>query len=108
LNLVNELGERRIDSPTDWVRREIAEALVQGLRVIPVLLDSTKLPVAEELPHDIAGLSRCQYVLPCRRHTNIDLADLIERIIRAEPDLARAAGTVHESQIPSAQGQLGS
>jgi TIR domain len=102
LNLVNKVGERRIDSPTDWVRREIAEALAHGLRVIPVLLDSTTLPVAEELPHDIAGLSRRQYVPLRRRHTNIDLTDLAERIIQVEPDLARAAGVVQESQIPSA------
>jgi len=103
LNLVNEVGERRIDNPTDWVRREIAEALAHGLRVIPVLLDSTMLPVAEELPDDIAGLSRRQYVPLRRRHTNLDLADLVERIIQVEPDLARAAGVLRKSQEPSPQ-----
>jgi len=97
LNLVNAVGERRIDSPADWVRREIAEALAHGLRVIPVLLDGATLPAAEELPHDIAGLSRRQYVPLRRRHIGLDLADLGERIIRVEPDLARAAGAVYES-----------
>lgn len=98
LNLVNEVGERRIDNPSDWVRREIAEALTHGLRVIPVLLDGTTLPVTEELPDDIAGLSRRQYVPLRRRYTNLDLADLIKRIIQVEPDLARAAGLVQRCQ----------
>jgi hypothetical protein len=104
LSLVNGVGERRIDSPTDWVRREIVEALAHGLRVIPVLLDGATLPVAEELPNDIAGLSRRQYVPLRRRHINLDLADLVERIVQVEPDLARAAGAVHEPQVASAHG----
>jgi TIR domain len=104
LNLVNEVGERRIDNSADWVRREIAEALAHKLRVIPVLLDGMTLPVAEELPQEIAGLSRRQYVVLRRRHTNVDLADLVERIIQVEPELARAAGVVHESQIHSGDG----
>jgi TIR domain len=105
LNLVNEVGERRIDNPADWVRREIAEALAHRLRVIPVLLDGMTLPVAEELPQDIAGLSRRQYVVLRRRHTNVDLADLVERIIQVEPELARAASVLHESQIHSGMGR---
>jgi hypothetical protein len=56
-----------------------------------VLLDGMTLPVAEELPQDIAGLCRCQYVVLRRRHTKVDLADLVERIIQAEPELATAA-----------------
>src|SRR5215813_10576466 len=37
LTLTNEAGQRRIDDPQDWIRREIAEALTYGLRVVPVL-----------------------------------------------------------------------
>lgn len=91
LSLADEAGERRIDNPADWVRREIAEALSHRLRVIPVLLDGTRLPAAEELPHDISSLSRRQYVVLRHRHIDVDLADLADRIAQVEPELARSA-----------------
>lgn len=91
LTLVDEAGRRRIDDPADWTRREIAAALRHRLRVIPVLLDGATLPAAHELPEDIAGLCRRQYVVLRRRHTTVDLADIVDRIIQAEPELATAA-----------------
>src|SRR5215475_16109040 len=36
LSLTNQAGQRRIDDPEDWIRREIAEALSDGLLVVPV------------------------------------------------------------------------
>lgn len=80
LTLTDEAGKRRIDDPRDWVRREIVEALNHGLRVIPVLLDGVELPTEDDLPDDIAGLSRRQYVPLRRRYSKVDLADLAERI----------------------------
>jgi TIR domain-containing protein len=56
LTLTNAAGERRIDDPQDWIRREIVEAFTHGLRVVPVLTDGVTLPAGEELPDDIAGL----------------------------------------------------
>jgi hypothetical protein len=100
LSLINEAGERRIDDPTDWVRREIAESLARELRVIPVLLDGVKLPTEEELPGEIAGISRRQYVPLRRRHIGVDLADLVERLTTAEPELAKAAGRQQPSSEP--------
>jgi O-acetyl-ADP-ribose deacetylase (regulator of RNase III) len=46
----------------DWVRREIAEALAAGVRVVPVLVGDAGLPVESELPPDIVALARCQSV----------------------------------------------
>jgi TIR domain len=54
LTLTNTAGQRRIDDPQDWLRREIVEAFTYGLRVIPVLTDGVNLPAEEELPDDIA------------------------------------------------------
>src|SRR5262249_46849413 len=62
LTLTDKAGRRRIDDPGDWIRREIAEALSAGLRVVPVLTGGAVLPAAEDLPADIAGLSRRQYL----------------------------------------------
>jgi len=68
LTLTDAAGQRRIDDPADWVRREIAEALTHGLRVIPVLTNDVKLPTEADLPADIAGLSRRQHVSLRRRY----------------------------------------
>jgi hypothetical protein len=47
---------RRLDSPDDFVRMEVATALRSGLSVIPVLLDRTPMPTADELPVDLRPL----------------------------------------------------
>jgi TIR domain len=39
LTLADEAGQRRIDDPQDWLRREIVEAFAHARRVIPVLTD---------------------------------------------------------------------
>jgi hypothetical protein len=105
LSSTDEAGQRRIDNSADWVRREIAEASAHGLRVIPVLLDGTKLPAVGELPHDIAWLSRRQYVVLRPRCIDVDLADLVERIVKVEPELARAAGIVCRRGQPGSPGR---
>src|SRR5262249_36592909 len=91
LSLTDESGRRRIDDPRDRIRREIAEALSAGLRVVPVLTGDAVLPAAEDLPADIAGLSRRQYLLLRNRHTAVDLEFLVERITEADSELARVA-----------------
>jgi hypothetical protein len=91
LSLTDEVGIRRIDDPGDWVRREIAEALSSGLRVVPVLTSDAALPAEADLPADIAGLSRRQYLPLRRRYLSVDLAFLVERITEADPELAKIA-----------------
>jgi hypothetical protein len=101
-------GQRRIDDPADWVRREIAEALSLGLRVIPVLTGDASLPAEADLPQDIAGLSRRQYVSLRRRYTALDLAFLVERITETDQELAKTAALRQSStgrvpqQLPAA------
>jgi Effector-associated domain 1/TIR domain len=91
LTLTDAAGRPRISDPQDWIRREIVAAFSFGLRVIPVLIDGGKLPAEAELPADIAGLSRRQYVPLRRRYAAIDLDYLVEQIIRADPGLATAS-----------------
>jgi tetratricopeptide (TPR) repeat protein len=108
LTLNDAAGERRIDDPADWVRREIAEALSAGLRVIPVLTGDTALPAEADLPADIAGLSRRQHLPLRRRCTSLDLEFLVERITEADPELAKVAARRRSSagrvpqQLPAA------
>jgi hypothetical protein len=62
LNATNEKGERRLDDPNDFVRLEIATALQRDIPTVPVLFDDTSFPAPHELPVDLRGLNRRQYV----------------------------------------------
>jgi hypothetical protein len=50
-------GQRRLDTPTDFVRQELAAALKRNIPVIPVLLQGTQMPQPERLPDDLKDLS---------------------------------------------------
>jgi hypothetical protein len=51
LNAKDETNQRRLDKPDDFVAIEIAAALARSnILVIPVLVDSTHMPKASELP----------------------------------------------------------
>ena len=51
---------RRLDDPKDFVRTEIATALSNGVRVIPVLVEGATMPSEEDLPSNIKPLARRQ------------------------------------------------
>jgi hypothetical protein len=51
-------GQRRLENPDDFVRVEIATALKRNLRVIPVLVQGASMPGTDELPEDLAPLTR--------------------------------------------------
>jgi hypothetical protein len=52
-------GRRRLEQANDYVRREIAQALARSdVIVVPVLVNGADVPSAEELPDDIAALSK--------------------------------------------------
>ena len=69
---------RRIDDPADFVRLEIGHALRRGIPIVPVLVNKTAMPKAEELPADIEGLAfRNALVLD----TGIDFHHHTDRLI---------------------------
>jgi formylglycine-generating enzyme required for sulfatase activity len=57
LDAHDEDGHRRLDSPHDYVRIEIAAALKRDIRVIPILLEGTPVPRAARLPEDLKDLA---------------------------------------------------
>jgi TIR domain len=59
LEAKDDAGGRRLDDPHDFVRQEIALALQQGKKVIPVLFDDAPVPPADRLPDTLKGLADC-------------------------------------------------
>ena len=60
LTITDADGRRRLDDPNDFVRLEIEAALTRNVRVIPILVDGSRMPHAEEVPASLAGLVRRQ------------------------------------------------
>ena len=58
LTIADKTGRRRLDDPGDFVRLEVESALARSIRVIPVLVQDTPMPRAEELPPSVARLAR--------------------------------------------------
>lgn len=84
LNSRDEQGRRRLDVPDDWVRLEIAQALMRDITVIPVCLGGANLPPKTDLPDDIQSLVDHQAIsvsIPGFRH---EMSGLV-RDIRAIP-----------------------
>jgi hypothetical protein len=94
LTMAGENG-RRLDDPEDWVRREIAEALRLGIRVIPVLLAATPMPRRDQLPADIADLASRQYLRLFARSSRYDIQPLVDA-------LAELLGLADEPEGPAA------
>src|SRR5262249_20586272 len=86
LNVRNEMGERRLDDPDDFVTIEIAAALARDIRVIPVLVDGARMPKVEELPKSLKPLVRRQAIELRHAHFGRDAEALIEKIREAFSD----------------------
>src|SRR5688500_12370184 len=53
-------GNRRLDAPDDFVRREIVTALQRGTRLVPVLVQNAAMPSPAELPEPLRPLASRQ------------------------------------------------
>ena len=89
LTMTDEHGRRRLDDPDDFVRLEIEAALARGIRVIPVLVDRTRMPRDDELPEGLAKLVRLQALELSPNRFDRD----VERLLRV---LERAVAQAHE------------
>lgn len=58
LDARDERGRRRLDRHNDILRLELAAALRQKIRVLPVLIGGASMPSEDEMPADIASLAR--------------------------------------------------
>jgi hypothetical protein len=80
LDARDENGHRRLGNPDDFVRIEIGTALKRGIRVIPILLEGTQVPKADQLPDDLKELA-LRIGLDVRHASfNEDMARLIREL----------------------------
>jgi hypothetical protein len=73
-------GFRRLEKQDDFVRQEVARALQSKARVIPVLLDGTPLPAAEQLPPDLQPLTTRNALELRNSHWDEDLLRLLDHV----------------------------
>lgn len=94
-------GPARIQDPDDWVVREIATAMAQEKRLIPVLIGEADHPLASEIHPSIAGLARL-HALPFAEESDLDtIVQDIESHL-GEIDRARAmrSGLEEPVEVP--------
>ena len=82
---------RRLDAHDDYVRREVAAALTSGVPVVPVLVGGATMPVAAQLPDDLAPLARRQAVIVRDDTWHQDIDALVRRLQHEGGDRPPAA-----------------
>jgi hypothetical protein len=84
---VDEVGKRRVDQPDDWVRQEVALALNEDKKVIPVLVGNLKMILAEDFPDDLKSLSDIKFQkLREKDDRDGDLQTLVEWVLGERSD----------------------
>lgn len=92
---VTDGGVRRLDNSDDYVRVEIAAALArEDVLVIPVLIESTRMPSRAELPAPLAGLADRHAHRLADEGWDDDLRRLVEALEKVVQGRARAPEAV--------------
>ncbi len=92
----DDKGNRRIDARDDFVRLEIAAALENNKRVIPVLVDGARPPRREELPGDLAPLAAFNAIELTHSRWRYDTERLVEAILEMD-DIARMIRSIQKA-----------
>ncbi len=83
LNAKTAEGQFRLEEPKDCVKAEIREALKQKKLVIPALIEGANVPMAEQLPDDIAELAGRNALEISESRFDFDAGRVIEAVERA-------------------------
>jgi hypothetical protein len=84
-------GGRRLDSPSDFVRLEIAAALARNIPVTPVLVRGAQMPAEASLPVELKNLAY-RNGFPLRHETwESDVTELARRLGLSRSTTASAA-----------------
>jgi Ca-activated chloride channel family protein len=102
LTMSDEHGARRLDGELDYVRLEIATALLSDTAIVPLLVKNARMPVRSELPPEIARLADLNALeLSDDRHWWGDVALLVAAIERIlEPYESRPSPSAQPTDPP--------
>lgn len=84
-------GRRRLDDPSDFVRREVELGLQLGKQVVPVHLERRHTLDTGELPESLHALAEKQGPIVRFRNSKPDIARLVIQLRRQIPSLRPAA-----------------
>jgi hypothetical protein len=96
LDIKDASGKRRLESPGDFVRQEIAAALRRNIPVTPVLVRGAQMPAPEQLPDDLKDLAYRNCFELSHTRWESDVAEMIRRLglRKADPQESRSTVTV--------------
>ena len=77
----DNVGSKRLDDPSDYVRLEIEMALDHEKHILPVLIETTRMPAAAELPPSMRSLARRHATRITLDGFRNDIQRLLEAII---------------------------
>ena len=103
LTITGADGRRRLDDPNDFVRLEIEAALTRNVRVIPILVDGSRMPHAEEVPASLAGLVRRQALELSPNRFDSDTGRLLKVLDKTLAEVRTAHDTAAAASRPAAK-----
>lgn len=77
LNAADDQGQRRLDDPNDFVRIEIESAFKLHKRIIPVLVNDSRMPKPSDLPDTLKPLARIQAIRLTHEKFHSDIEELV-------------------------------
>jgi hypothetical protein len=96
--LSDEVGNRRIDDERDWVRIEIESALQRNIPVIPLYVNNTSPPSADQFPDSLKELAY-RNGIPVR--SDPDFHNDMNRLIKGIDEILGGKSQITETLPPT-------
>lgn len=101
-------GHQALRNDDDWVSKEIQEAFLCDIRVIPVLIGRrTERPVRDDLPRPLTRLADCQSLRYDTQTNERDLKYIGDTLATLVPELAKADRETSEESQGATQAATG-
>jgi type VI secretion system protein ImpC len=94
----DENGNQRLNSPKDFVRLELSEAIRKNILIIPLLVGGASMPREEHLPSDIVSLARRQAIDISDHRFHVDIGKLV-KFIEEEVKNEKGTSTTGKSNV---------
>lgn len=99
LRLSKANGMRRLDDPNDYVAREIAAAIANSKKIIPVLIDGAEMPSEHDLPEAITDLALYHGFKISAQDFHQQITQLVKRLddlLNLQPNVFKAIDSIRE------------